>query len=255
MAGPVLVPDELIGVHHVAFTVADVERTVDFYTNTLGFELRSFTRIDFDETFAQSFFGPDIGPGVATIVAMVELGGLRVEFNQYLKPFSRPYHGDAAAAGSAHLAIKVKNLERARTRLEKIGISTFTSTAVFDEPGFRPWRWCYFRDPDGIFVELVEDMPVTNQLVLMAERLREVRRSRGLTLKEVASASGLSPTHLSQVERGDAIPSISALLTISLALSVTPDYFLRPETDLSAPRTVTEGPIQGVAQASSCMVE
>jgi glyoxylase I family protein len=240
MAGPLLGPDELVGVHHIAFTVTDLERTVDFYTSILGFELRSSTRLSLDDAFAQSLFGPGVGHDAVTAIAIVELNGLRVEFNQYLKPHPQPRHGDTAA-GSAHLAIKVKDLERVRTRLEAAGIAVYASTRVFDEPGYRPWRWCYFRDPDGIFIELVEDMPVTNQLVLMAERLRAARRARGLTLKEVGGASGLSPTHLSQVERGEAIPSITALIGISLALSMTPDYFLRSEADHPAPSGEAQG--------------
>ena len=48
--------------------------------------------------------------------------------------------------------------------------------------------------------------------------LRTVRRQRGLTLREVASASGVTESFLSQVERDLASPSIATLRRIGAAL-------------------------------------
>ena len=52
--------------------------------------------------------------------------------------------------------------------------------------------------------------------------LREIRRSKGLTLGEVASDAGLSVSHLSLIERDEREPSLSALDALGAALGVPP---------------------------------
>lgn len=51
-------------------------------------------------------------------------------------------------------------------------------------------------------------------------RLRELRRSRGLTLQELSARTGLSIGMLSQVERGVSDPSMDALRRLAAALEV-----------------------------------
>jgi len=57
------------------------------------------------------------------------------------------------------------------------------------------------------------------------------KRDVSMTLKEVATRSEISIAHLSQVERGDAIPSILALFAISATLGVLPEYLLRGDDE------------------------
>lgn len=225
----------LIGLHHFGLTVTDLDRTVDFYTRIVGFEFRSLDRYTFDESLSPALFGDDCIEGfqgrVESRIAVLELGGVRVEFIQFVNPRVRPYHGNFSIAGSPNIAVKVTDLLAVRARLQEAGVAFRWDGSLFTESGFRPWLWCFFRDPDGIVVELVEDIPIADQLEALAEKTRRTRLTRGLTLKEVAGGSQMSTAHLSQVERGEAIPSIPALLKIASALSVTPDYLLRSEAE------------------------
>ena len=52
------------------------------------------------------------------------------------------------------------------------------------------------------------------------------RKRMGLTLAQLASQSGLSAPFISQVERGQAAPSIVSLLALAKALGVDMSYFL-----------------------------
>lgn len=52
----------------------------------------------------------------------------------------------------------------------------------------------------------------------VGQRLRDVRRERGVTLREVADAAGVSESFVSQVERGVAKPSLATLLRMASAL-------------------------------------
>jgi transcriptional regulator with XRE-family HTH domain len=60
---------------------------------------------------------------------------------------------------------------------------------------------------------------------LIGRDIRGLRKARGVTLAEVAEASGLSVGYLSLLERDRATPSIKALHAVSRALGVTISWF------------------------------
>jgi catechol 2,3-dioxygenase-like lactoylglutathione lyase family enzyme len=148
----------IVGTHHVSFSVTDLEKTVDFYQNVLGLTLRSRSHNEYDG-LGTSLFGTKWGLSqshAALQIAVMELGATRVEFIQYDDPAARPYHMNPSIAGSSHLAIRVKGIEAERERLEGLGVEFHAPINVFEESGKPAWKWCYFRDPDGICLELVE---------------------------------------------------------------------------------------------------
>ena len=59
----------------------------------------------------------------------------------------------------------------------------------------------------------------------IGREVRSLRKARGLTLSDLAEASGLSIGYLSLVERDKATPSINALHAVSRALGVTVSWF------------------------------
>ncbi len=69
----------------------------------------------------------------------------------------------------------------------------------------------------------------------LGRRLRMSRFEKGLTLKDVARLSGMSATHISEVERGKTSPTIGALERITGALGENPAHFVREE---NLPRAV-----------------
>ncbi len=60
-------------------------------------------------------------------------------------------------------------------------------------------------------------------------RVRRLRAERGLTLKQVEEACGLSATHLSEIERGRTSPTIGALARIARALGRDASYFIEAD--------------------------
>lgn len=59
--------------------------------------------------------------------------------------------------------------------------------------------------------------------VSLGDRLRSLRRNRGLSLQALSSSSGLSRGFLSQVERNQVTPSVASLSRIAEALNVALD--------------------------------
>ena len=66
----------------------------------------------------------------------------------------------------------------------------------------------------------------------IGQRIREIRRRRDKTLKEVAEASGLSLTYLSDVERGRTQPSLKTLQRLAEGLEVTTTDLMSGVDDL-----------------------
>jgi len=55
----------------------------------------------------------------------------------------------------------------------------------------------------------------------LQDRLKEVRTTHDLTLKELANRTGLSVSYLSDIERGRTNPSLSTLESLAIALEMT----------------------------------
>jgi transcriptional regulator with XRE-family HTH domain len=71
----------------------------------------------------------------------------------------------------------------------------------------------------------------------VGQRLRAMRQLRGWTLQRVADKAGLSPSFLSQVERGRAATSIASLKRIATALDLSMSDLFEPNM-LEKPRVL-----------------
>lgn len=82
----------------------------------------------------------------------------------------------------------------------------------------------------------------------VGRRVRLARFKRNMTLKEVASRSGMSATHISEIERGKTSPTIGALQRIASALDEKPSHFVE-EHDV-APAVLTRREERSIDYAS-----
>ena len=64
--------------------------------------------------------------------------------------------------------------------------------------------------------------------------IREMRKKRGLTLKEVAEATGYTIGHISQIERDLKSPSLVALRKIAVCLDCSEVWLIMGDSELSA---------------------
>ena len=146
------------GVHHFSFTVTDVEKTVDFYTRILGAKCQ-FIKTNKYDSLGSALFGKDWGidqDSAELRIGVIELGDTRIEFIQYIDPPVSEYHKNPSIAGSAHLAIHTNDIYKDKARLEAEGVEFHSPINTLIEEGKPDWKWVYFRDPDGICLELVE---------------------------------------------------------------------------------------------------
>ena len=69
---------------------------------------------------------------------------------------------------------------------------------------------------------------------MYGRRIREMRKRRGLTLKEVAEATGYTIGHISQIERDLKSPSLVALRKIAACLKCSEVWLIMDDSELSA---------------------
>jgi glyoxylase I family protein len=122
------------GVHHLALVCADPETTIEFYDGLLGFPLvELFENRDYP---GSTHFFFDIGN--RNMLAFFDFPGLGLE------PVPE------GLGGVQHVAISVtpEQFEAAKVRLDDAGVRYIGPDRGIDES-------IYFKDPDGIQVELI----------------------------------------------------------------------------------------------------
>ncbi|MDQ3147849.1 MAG: helix-turn-helix domain-containing protein [Actinomycetota bacterium] len=62
----------------------------------------------------------------------------------------------------------------------------------------------------------------------LPERVRRLRRAKGLTLESLAFASGLSVATIQRIETGKHAPNIASLTAVAAVLDTTPGALLSP---------------------------
>lgn len=67
--------------------------------------------------------------------------------------------------------------------------------------------------------------------LLVGKRIREIRSSKGLSLRALAELSNLSTNAISLIERGDNSPTVSSLHSLATALAVPITAFFEQQSD------------------------
>ena len=139
---------------HLGICVSDLEASVRFYVEGLGFEPVMSHRI-----------GAEFGPlmevdGVELESRMLARDGVTIELLGYVSPGTL---GDGSRRpmnqlGLTHLSLRVDDIDGVATTIEALGGTVVAATrTTFDLPGAR-LDFLYCTDPDGVRIELM-DLP------------------------------------------------------------------------------------------------
>jgi len=143
--------------NHANIIVSDLNRSKKFYTEVLGLEVLMETDID------ESQFARGVGiPGAKVRGAFLQVPGTPtvIEMFEYTGPQrSNPIPKDwlPSDVGVGHIALEVNDLDAAYEKLEKQGVSFVSPPVTIPEShkDVGGVRFCYFKDPDGILLELI----------------------------------------------------------------------------------------------------
>ena len=139
----------------IGMTVADMDRSVDFYTAVLG-----FTKVSDVEVSGREYELLTGVFGVRLRIAKLQLGDESIELNEYIAPKGRPIPPDMKPNDTAfqHIAIIVSDMDRAYARLRQFKVehaSTGPQRLPDSNPNAGGISAFYFRDPDRHFLEIL----------------------------------------------------------------------------------------------------
>ncbi len=142
------------GFNHTSFTVVDMDKSVKFWTEMLGFKAASVSPRE--GRWQEEVTGIS---GASLLVAHLYGHGHHIEFIQYLAGAIPGTAPQPAVCGAAHVCMETDNIERTWEELMKAGataqgtISSVTTGAVGGA------KAAYIRDPNGILIELLQLTP------------------------------------------------------------------------------------------------
>jgi catechol 2,3-dioxygenase-like lactoylglutathione lyase family enzyme len=144
----------ITGFNHTSFTVADMEKSVEFWTRMLGFEAASVSPRE--GGWQQEVTGV---ADASLMVAHLYGHGQHIEFIQYLRGTVPGDPPQPAQCGAAHVCLETDDIEATWSALLDAGASAQGSIADVTSGSAGGARAGYLRDPNGILIELLQLAP------------------------------------------------------------------------------------------------
>ncbi len=143
-----------ISFSHIGICVSDLERSLRFYGDGLGFELVASHRVGAE--FA-SLMELD---AVAVESRMLARDGVTIELLAFVHPppFGSRDRRPMNQLGLTHLSVRVDDVEAVAGTIARLGGEVVRSTRTRLEAGSSPLEFVYCTDPDGVRIELM-DLP------------------------------------------------------------------------------------------------
>ncbi len=137
-------------IHHLGITVAQLDRSLAFYRDLLGLGVLGIS--------ADEDVGAIVGlPGARVRVADLDAqDGQIIELLEYRSAGGDPSARGPDTVGSCHLSLQVADLRSVLARLAAAGFMPVGEPAKLHGGVWQDCTVVYVRDPDGVFVELIE---------------------------------------------------------------------------------------------------
>jgi len=147
-------PFRITAADHTGITVSNLERSLEFWRDVLGFE--------FSHTAHQKGERPEQITGVKgaelKLAVVKSPSGHKIELLEYFAPPDRKQHVDLRPCdvGQVHVALTVDNLDAILERIAAIGWKAAGKPQTLTAGPNAGKRVVYVRDPDGTTIELMQ---------------------------------------------------------------------------------------------------
>ncbi|AZI34682.1 hypothetical protein NT2_02_02750 [Caenibius tardaugens NBRC 16725] len=139
----------ITGVSHMGLCVSDLEKSLHFYCDILGFQKIQSFQVDGAETVERLLELRNLSMSLT----FVELDGQRIELIAIANPrASGGGKGDFNRLGYTHLSVKVQDWDAELDRLRAAGVEVLEHTIGAQSASNS--RFAFILDPDGNRVEL-----------------------------------------------------------------------------------------------------
>ena len=145
-------------VMHIGVTVSDMDRSLAFYRDTLGLAFQGELLMEGAET--ERLFGNRKGcrARVAYLNGGDELMAPPVELIQFLSEEAALQDSDLFRTSISEICFVTDDMQKEYERLLQQGVVFLSEPQMFDftASGFGKSKAVYFKDPDGVILELME---------------------------------------------------------------------------------------------------
>ena len=148
-------PFRIIATDHTGITVANLERSLAFWRDVLGFEPSH--RAHHTGDLAGEVTGV---PGAEILLAVLKGYGHKIELLEYLAPSDRKHiYLRPCDVGSVHVALTVDNLDAVLSAIAASGWKAAGKPQTLKTGPNAGKRVVYVRDPDGTIIEFMQPAP------------------------------------------------------------------------------------------------
>lgn len=143
------VRERMIGMHHIGMPVRSMEASLAWYQDVFGLE----------PEFIQTSEGPDLErtvqlPDPKLRFAFLPLPNVILELLEYERPAGADFTLRNCDVGAIHLCLEVDDIDHVHRFLADRGVDFSIAPTPLTMAPVEGHSVCYFRDPDGIQLEL-----------------------------------------------------------------------------------------------------
>ena len=142
----------ILGTNHTSFTVSNLDRTIGFMRDCLGFEVIS--KAPRDPALVSHITGVE---GADMMIAFLKAPGHTLELIEYRAPATKgAVKARPCDTGFAHVAFNVDDVPAAVEAVKHYGVKPIAQPVTIDQGPNKGRKVVYLRDWDGVTIELIE---------------------------------------------------------------------------------------------------
>ena len=137
---------------HFGICVSDLERSLRFYCDALGFEKAESHQIGAEFAALMDF------DDVSVTSQFIRKGHTAIELLSFSEPapFGDKQRRAVNQLGLTHLSLRVRDVEAVAAKMVELGGSRVASSRTTIDFGGTPLEFVYCTDPDGVRIELMD---------------------------------------------------------------------------------------------------
>ena len=147
---------EIFGLHHIGFTVPDMEQAIAFFRDVFGaVTVMECGSVDVDEDFMRRRLGVPPGAKIKD-QRVIQIGrGGSLELFEYSGVAGAEKPGHNGEVGAMHIAFEVDDAYAVAERMRGQGVDLLEGPTLIEGGPMDNLVWLYFRAPWGQYLEIV----------------------------------------------------------------------------------------------------